>query len=98
MKSMLPQKSPVSPLVYSTGILSFFQAFQLIPSISPFFNHPSIIPKPPQELKPLIFCTHTQPVSHITTRQLIIHGESSVCVCVIHGFSYLPQLFFYSLQ
>lgn len=83
MKSMLPQKSPVSPLVYSTGILSFFQVFQLIPSISSFFNYPTFAAKPPQELKPLIFCTHTAcNVSHITTCQLIIHGESSLSVCV----------------
>lgn len=43
MKSMLPQKSPVSPLVYSTGNLSFFQLFQLIlPSPSSFLNLSSL--------------------------------------------------------
>lgn len=89
MKSMLPQKSPVSPLVYSTGrlpLLPSVPTYLTITIIFPssfFFNFPSFAPKRPQELKPLIFCAHTRarPVSHITTCQLIIHGGSSLFVC-----------------
>lgn len=102
MKSMLPQKSPVSPLVYSTGNLSSFQVFQLILTSSlhalPLtLNIHFMDPYPLRNWNHWSF-VHTQPVSHITTRQLNNYGGSSLsyvcmCVCVIHGFSYLSQLF-----